>query len=123
MARLHMFQQYKGVCTVSLVTDLDIAGAAISQWFDSHCNGQWEHHLGVTIETCDNPGWLTTFRGMNLQEDVLADIVGPLLRQFRAQVNTDGEIVRVFANSLLDCLLASGTIAELSNRRTADGSR
>lgn len=26
-------------------------------WFESHCDGEWEHKFGVTIETLDNPGW------------------------------------------------------------------
>lgn len=27
------------------------------EWFDAHCDGEWEHDLGITIETLDNPGW------------------------------------------------------------------
>jgi immunity protein 53 of polymorphic toxin system len=26
-------------------------------WYQAHCNGDWEHHAGVTIDTLDNPGW------------------------------------------------------------------
>jgi Immunity protein 53 len=26
-------------------------------WFASHCDGDWEHDRGITIETLDNPGW------------------------------------------------------------------
>lgn len=29
-------------------------------WYDSNCNGRWEHHHGVQIDTLDNPGWLVT---------------------------------------------------------------
>lgn len=29
-------------------------------WYDSNCNGSWEHHHGVQIDTLDNPGWLVT---------------------------------------------------------------
>ncbi|QDT02732.1 hypothetical protein K227x_11100 [Rubripirellula lacrimiformis] len=29
----------------------------LQQWYQSHCNGQWEHSNGVSIETLDNPGW------------------------------------------------------------------
>jgi hypothetical protein len=29
----------------------------IQKWFFSQCNGDWEHRLGITIETLDNPGW------------------------------------------------------------------
>ena len=29
----------------------------INDWFQSNCNGDWEHGYGITIETLDNPGW------------------------------------------------------------------
>ena len=29
----------------------------LSEWHFSHCNGEWEHRHGITIETCANPGW------------------------------------------------------------------
>jgi hypothetical protein len=29
----------------------------LEDWYLSHCNGDWEHGFGVTIETLDNPGW------------------------------------------------------------------
>jgi hypothetical protein len=27
-------------------------------WYSSHCDGDWEHQYGISIETLDNPGWL-----------------------------------------------------------------
>jgi hypothetical protein len=30
---------------------------ALQDWFARHCDGEWEHHHGIKIETCDNPGW------------------------------------------------------------------
>ena len=29
----------------------------LQAWFLSHCDGDWEHGYGITIETLDNPGW------------------------------------------------------------------
>ena len=29
----------------------------LQQWYSAHCDGDWEHGFGVTIETLDNPGW------------------------------------------------------------------
>jgi hypothetical protein len=26
-------------------------------WYSQQCNGEWEHHRGVLIQSCDNPGW------------------------------------------------------------------
>ena len=29
----------------------------LQDWFAQHCNGEREHQFGITIESCDNPGW------------------------------------------------------------------
>lgn len=29
----------------------------LQQWYLAQCNGSWEHHFGVKIDTLDNPGW------------------------------------------------------------------
>ena len=29
----------------------------LQTWYASQCNGKWEHSSGITIQTCDNPGW------------------------------------------------------------------
>lgn len=31
--------------------------ADIQKWYESNCDGDWEHQFGVVIETLDNPGW------------------------------------------------------------------
>ena len=31
--------------------------AQVQSWYADHCNGEWEHVHGVTIESLDNPGW------------------------------------------------------------------
>jgi Immunity protein 53 len=32
----------------------------LQQWYQSQCNGDWEHTYGVKIDTLDNPGWSVT---------------------------------------------------------------
>jgi hypothetical protein len=32
----------------------------LQRWFLSHCDGEWEHGFGITIENLDNPGWQVT---------------------------------------------------------------
>jgi hypothetical protein len=32
----------------------------LSRWYAHHCNGNWEHHHGIAIQTTDNPGWWVT---------------------------------------------------------------
>jgi hypothetical protein len=29
----------------------------LQDWYSAHCNGDWEHHYGLSIESLDNPGW------------------------------------------------------------------
>jgi hypothetical protein len=29
----------------------------LQDWYAGQCNGDWEHSLGIRIESCDNPGW------------------------------------------------------------------
>jgi hypothetical protein len=29
----------------------------LQTWYVSQCNGNWEHHYGISISTLDNPGW------------------------------------------------------------------
>lgn len=30
----------------------------LNEWYQSNCDGDWEHCFGVNIETLDNPGWI-----------------------------------------------------------------
>ena len=32
----------------------------LQRWYQSQCNGDWEHSYGVKIDTLDNPGWSVT---------------------------------------------------------------
>lgn len=29
----------------------------LMDWYESQCDGEWEHGYGVAIDTIDNPGW------------------------------------------------------------------
>src|SRR5262249_61947379 len=29
----------------------------LSGWYTRQCDGDWEHFQGVSIQSCDNPGW------------------------------------------------------------------
>ena len=30
----------------------------LQAWYLAHCDGEWEHTFGVSIDTLDNPGWI-----------------------------------------------------------------
>ena len=40
----------------------------LQEFYLSNCDGDWEHHAGITIATLDNPGWSVDF-----------DLKGPVL--------------------------------------------
>lgn len=29
----------------------------LQRWYSAQCDGDWEHQLGINIDTLDNPGW------------------------------------------------------------------
>ena len=89
---------------------LNEALEAIEEYFESNCNGSWEHHAGISIESTDNPGWVITFIALQIENKDLHDIVESVLKSFDAQVQNDGKSLRVFAPKLSSCLSASGTI-------------
>lgn len=31
--------------------------AWLQSWYSSRCDGEWEHHHGLQLQTLDNPGW------------------------------------------------------------------
>jgi hypothetical protein len=39
-----------------MVADSSIL-SRVMRWYKDQCNGDWEHHFGVSIDTLDNPGW------------------------------------------------------------------
>ena len=53
----------------------------LQRWYVTHCDGEREHHYGISIQTCDNPGWW-----------VKVDLEGTELRErpfARVAVNVD----------------------------------
>jgi hypothetical protein len=94
--------------------------STIERWFKERCDGMWEHRFSITIETTDNPGWLLTFGELRLANETVADIAGDLLREYAAQVATDGTMVRVFAPSLQQVLTAAAVLSTLTGQNKGD---
>lgn len=48
----------------------------LQKWYEAQCDGDWEHHYGVNIDTLDNPGWLVSIDviGTNLEEKSFEEI-------------------------------------------------
>lgn len=50
----------------------------IQAWYQSQCDGDWEHSWGVTIESMDNPGWSVTVDLIETElEDRSFDAIDP----------------------------------------------
>ena len=43
----------------------------LQSWYRMHCDGDWEHSYGITIDTLDNPGWCVT---VDLTDTLLEDV-------------------------------------------------
>ena len=48
----------------------------LQEWYLAQCNGDWEHHAGISITSLDNPGWLVRIqlRGTALEHQSFATI-------------------------------------------------
>ena len=48
----------------------------LQDWYSRQCDGDWEHSLGVVIESCDNPGWWVkvNLKGTKLQQCSFTEI-------------------------------------------------
>jgi len=58
-------------------TQLDLDNLKwLSNWFNSHCDGDWEHMFGINIETIDNSGWSVTIiiRETELEDKIFKKI-------------------------------------------------
>jgi hypothetical protein len=98
-----------------LENQLDVAVTTLESWYETRCNGDWENHNGILIESTDNPGWLVTIRELSISTAQLARIVSRLLLELEAQVQTDGVMVRVFAPKIKDAITAASIVINCSN--------
>lgn len=50
--------------------------ARLQSWYSLQCNGEWEHSSGISIRSCDNPGWWVTVNliGTPLHDQAFAEI-------------------------------------------------
>jgi len=48
----------------------------LQAWFQAQCDGDWEHHKGISIQSSDNPGWWVKIdlTGTALEDKPLAPI-------------------------------------------------
>lgn len=44
----------------------------LMKWYESQCDGEWEHEFGIVIETLDNPGWIVKIDTTYTELDAIA---------------------------------------------------
>ena len=91
--------------------------ATLEDWYQSRCNGVWEHHFGVRIETCDNPGWLVTLKDLALPVKVIGEMQHSLRQQFGAEMTVEGQSVQVFCRRFDLCVIAAAMLIEATRQQ------
>lgn len=94
-----MAGDYPTVENTSWLHEMTSALVRLQAWYARQCNGEWEHDHGLTVESCDNPGWWVK---IDLRGTPLADV-----HFDRAAENVTAE-GRQRGGRWLDCRAADG---------------
>jgi len=64
----------------------------LQAWFQTQCDGDWEHGHGVRIESLDNPGWMVVIElaGTPLEGKEFPDTSYGLSNGTDLKINSDG---------------------------------
>ncbi|TGN21626.1 immunity 53 family protein [Empedobacter tilapiae] len=54
----------------------------LQNWYESQCDGDWEHYYGIKIETLDNPGWDIS---VDINNYIVADISWSIYGDFNSK--------------------------------------
>ena len=46
----------------------------LEEWYESNCDGDWEHQFGLSLNTLDNPGWCLR---LDLNYTLFEDVIFP----------------------------------------------
>ncbi|MFH9548726.1 Imm53 family immunity protein [Streptomyces sp. NPDC051445] len=90
----------------------------IQSWYESNCDGDWEHEFGIRMATTDNPGW-------HIEIDVSeTNLEGVLVERVRRETSNGGWVIawsdgKVFQAACSPLLL--GEVDEFF-RQVAEGS-
>lgn len=77
-----------GRCQIRLMSD---NLKWLQKWYQTQCDGDWEHEFGITLKTVDNPGWYLT---IDLTGTELEGIDFPYVQNLRDDKNWYFCIVR-----------------------------
>lgn len=66
----------------------------LEDWYQSNCDGDWEHGFGVTIESLDNPGWSLT-ADLGFKYDYPENLIEQIKQLVEDNKSKDIEIVEL----------------------------
>ena len=105
MARLQMLLERKDEGRMFMKANLK----TIENWFQSCCDGRWEHNFGFSLETTDNPGWIATFQLYTTKTEAESILAVPLEKNDVSVIVRNGQIC-IYSESLLMCLEACASM-------------
>jgi hypothetical protein len=73
--------------------------ACLQRWYQSQCNGDWEHSDGIRIATLDNPGWTVD---IDLNDTILEN------KTFQLKSYGVGKDAGTSGDEWLDCKVEHG---------------
>lgn len=90
------------------------------------CNGEWEHDYGITIQTCDNPGWLLTFNDSKLSKiwvDNICNVIAKKISDkynvvvtYKNEKSSPFQEINIFSASLESLLAGTAELIMYINR-------
>ena len=98
----------------------------IDNFYRHYCNGQWDHDYGITIQTCDNPGWLLTFSDSKLNEIWNESTCGVIIKRisdkhnvivtYKSERHTSFQEINIFSVSLENLLTSAVELIKYVDR-------
>lgn len=66
----------------------------LDDFYQRHCNDEWEHFYGVTIQTCDNPGWWVTVTDPDLYKILISFSYDPVIKK----ISDEWDVIITYKN-------------------------
>lgn len=79
----------------------------LQHWYQLHCDNDWEHSYGITIETLDNPGWKLS---VDLNDTFLEDVEFQSIQKGNSESRNESWIHCYKENS---CFVGMGGINDI----------
>ena len=103
----------------------------LNKWYQTHCDGSWEHMFGINLETMDNPGWELV---VDLADTLLEDVEFQTIQRGDPE-DSEGSWIHCFTeksryigrggigdlNEIIDSLIAYDQASKLSAENAETG--